>query len=215
MSRHRARARITKPVVCRALGPVFCLLWAIAVLGQEGGSVRKGSMPGGPYPRLPGAVTKAPVWIGNEAPFDIARFFAAPPRDRNAAPLYLDALFEFGSELESCYPAGPAGSQEPGRQGSRSAVPGARPTITDGSEIRFRRSHRRRRQALRRRVPQACRRDSAASNASSRPARDSASRFLTFRWLARWPGSRRFGYGEPWNGGTSSGRSAMSRACSG
>ena len=31
----------------------------------------------------------------------------APPRDRNAAPLYLDALFEFGSEIAECFPEGP------------------------------------------------------------------------------------------------------------
>ena len=31
----------------------------------------------------------------------------AVPRDSNAAPLYLDALFEFSTELEVCFPEGP------------------------------------------------------------------------------------------------------------
>jgi hypothetical protein len=37
----------------------------------------------------------------------VAKFFAAPSRGRNAAPLYLDALFEFGAEMAACYPEGP------------------------------------------------------------------------------------------------------------
>ena len=55
--------------------------------------------------RLPGAVTVAPEWIGAGAPFDVAAFFAALPRDRNAAPLYLDAFFEFDSGVAACFPA--------------------------------------------------------------------------------------------------------------
>jgi hypothetical protein len=62
---------------------------------------------GGPYPRLPGAVVKAPGWIGTDAPFDVARFFAAVSRDHNASPLYLDAFFEFGSDVAVCFPEGP------------------------------------------------------------------------------------------------------------
>ena len=34
----------------------------------------------------------------------MAAFFAAPPPELNAAPLYLDALFEFGPELAVCFP---------------------------------------------------------------------------------------------------------------
>ncbi len=77
-------------VVC---GVALSWLGAIEVLGQD-------------YPRLPGAVTKAPDWIETDAPFDVARFFVAVPRDQNAAPLYLDALFEFGSEVAACFPEG-------------------------------------------------------------------------------------------------------------
>ena len=58
-------------------------------------------------PSLPGAVTRPPDWIGDTAPFDVNAFFAAPPPEENAAPLYLDALFEFGKEVAICFPEGP------------------------------------------------------------------------------------------------------------
>ena len=48
------------------------------------------------YPGLPGAVTKAPEWAVKNAPFDVVAYFTAPTD--NAAPLYLDALFEFDPE---------------------------------------------------------------------------------------------------------------------
>src|SRR6516225_4794682 len=60
------------------------------------------------YPSLPGAVRRPPAWLGKDVPFDVAAFFAAPPASQNAAPLYLDALFEFSGELASCFPAGAA-----------------------------------------------------------------------------------------------------------
>ncbi len=108
MHRPVLRPRITKRCYPGIFGVSLALLWAIAVLGQE--SPRPvGDRPdaGGPYPRLPGAVTKAPAWIGAEAPFDVARFFAPVPRDRNAAPLYLDAFLEFNPEVAVCFPEGP------------------------------------------------------------------------------------------------------------
>jgi hypothetical protein len=86
----------------------FWLALATSAIGQ-GAPGRDGDRPdtAGPYPRLPGAVTTAPDWIGAEAPFDVARYFAPVPRERNAAPLYLDALFEFGTEVAFCFPEGP------------------------------------------------------------------------------------------------------------
>ena len=60
------------------------------------------SMPG-----LPGAVTQPPPWLGKEGPFDVAAFFAAPPPEENAAPRYLEALFEFGEGMAVCFPEGP------------------------------------------------------------------------------------------------------------
>jgi hypothetical protein len=55
------------------------------------------------YPSFPDAVTEPPPWIDADAPFDVAKFFESPPDDENAAPLYLDALFEFSSELSICF----------------------------------------------------------------------------------------------------------------
>jgi hypothetical protein len=49
-------------------------------------------------------VTHPPEGIGPGAPFDVAAFFAAPPPELNAAPLYLDALFELGPEMAACFP---------------------------------------------------------------------------------------------------------------
>ena len=85
-------------------GAVLALLSSFTAWGQE--PARTGTAVG-PYPALPGATTKPPAWIGNVALFDVVKFFAAPPRDRNAAPLYLDALFEFDGGMESCFPEGP------------------------------------------------------------------------------------------------------------
>ena len=60
-----------------------------------------------PVPRLPGAVTEPPPWLPTGALFDVAAFFAPPPPQENAAPRYLEALFEFGSQVEVCFPDGP------------------------------------------------------------------------------------------------------------
>jgi hypothetical protein len=69
-----------------------------------GAAVAMGQGPSpGREPHLPGAVTKAPPWIG-QAPFDVAKFFVLPPSSQNAAPLYLDAFFEFGEEMAVCFP---------------------------------------------------------------------------------------------------------------
>jgi hypothetical protein len=54
-------------------------------------------------PRLPGAVSEPPAWL-KDAPFDIAKFFEMPPPQENAAPLYLDAFYEFSPEMEMCFP---------------------------------------------------------------------------------------------------------------
>jgi hypothetical protein len=54
-------------------------------------------------PKNPGAIEEPPRWIGR-APFDVAAFLALPPADQNAAPLYLDAFFEFDDALAPCFP---------------------------------------------------------------------------------------------------------------
>ncbi len=55
------------------------------------------------YPSLPGAVRELPGWFQKNAPFDVARHFAVVPPDENAAPLYLDALYEFApNDMKLC-----------------------------------------------------------------------------------------------------------------
>ena len=61
--------------------------------------------PAGAYPRFPDAVTGPPAWNDAEPPFDLAEFLKAPPNEENAAPLYLDALFEFGSDVAGLFSA--------------------------------------------------------------------------------------------------------------
>ncbi len=96
--------RIMWKLAPSASGVVLFFLWTIAVCGQSTTARGKGEAS---YPRLPGAVTRAPAWAGADDPFDIARFFAPVPRERNAAPLYLDGLFEFDSGMEICFREGP------------------------------------------------------------------------------------------------------------
>ena len=78
-------------------------------------------------------MTKAPAWLGADAPFDVVKFFVAVPRDQNAAPLYLEALFEFGSELEACFPEGADRSRrsQAARDRSKQYQELIQPTFTD------------------------------------------------------------------------------------
>ena len=61
----------------------------------------------GPFPKFKDGVAMPPPGAVFGAPFDVVKAFAAPPLGQNAAPLYLDALYEFGSEMRSCFPEGP------------------------------------------------------------------------------------------------------------
>jgi hypothetical protein len=55
------------------------------------------------YPSLPGAVRKLPEWLKKNAPFDVVRYFVVVPPEENAAPLYLEALYEFSPrEMAQC-----------------------------------------------------------------------------------------------------------------
>jgi hypothetical protein len=107
MCRIRCTFAKTTSLLLSARGAAFVLLAAVTVSGRETSQRRGGSDLGGPYPRLPGAVTKVPDGLDTNSPFDIRKSFASLPRERNAAPLYLDALFEFGSEMSVCFPEGP------------------------------------------------------------------------------------------------------------
>ena len=57
-----------------------------------------------PEPSLPGAVSAAPQWLDTAGPFNPHDLFAPLEPERNAAPLYLDALIGFSPELAVCYP---------------------------------------------------------------------------------------------------------------
>ncbi|MGZ0163448.1 MAG: hypothetical protein ACKVII_06005 [Planctomycetales bacterium] len=57
-----------------------------------------------PEPVLPGAVTAAPQWLDSGGPFNPQDLFAPLEPERNAAPLYLNSLIGFSSELAVCVP---------------------------------------------------------------------------------------------------------------
>ncbi len=54
------------------------------------------------YPSLPDAISAPPPWLlaDTSAPFDLVEHFSMPIWEDNAAPMYLDALYEFESKLE-------------------------------------------------------------------------------------------------------------------
>src|SRR5579872_4084955 len=59
--------------------------------------------PGRIYPSIPGNLDAVPDWLDGDAPFDPVTCFIELARGENAAPLYLDALYEFcPNEMEVC-----------------------------------------------------------------------------------------------------------------
>lgn len=58
------------------------------------------------YPSLPDAIRSYPTWLTEtpNAPFDLAVYTKLPAAQDNAAPLYLDALYEFSVDVEGCFP---------------------------------------------------------------------------------------------------------------
>ena len=84
-------------------------LLAIAAISPLSRGEDEAERPDAPprFPSLPGAVEEAPAWLLGHAPFDVARFFDAPPPRLNAARGYLVALAEFGDEVRTCFPPGP------------------------------------------------------------------------------------------------------------
>ncbi len=53
--------------------------------------------------KFPRAMTELPDWLVKDAPFDVNQFWITVPPSENAAPLYLDALYEFVPEMEACF----------------------------------------------------------------------------------------------------------------
>ncbi len=62
---------------------------------------------GGFVPTNPYAMVNWPKPVLENAAFDILKFVEPPPANENAAPFYLDALFEFSPELEPCFVGAP------------------------------------------------------------------------------------------------------------
>lgn len=54
-------------------------------------------------PAIPNGLATPPDWLVESAPFDVAKHFELPPPEQNAAPLYLDALYEFSASVEGCF----------------------------------------------------------------------------------------------------------------
>lgn len=75
------------------------------VLGVGYGPASAQSAKAGAEPRLPGAMADPPAWLVKDAPFNVAEFFALPRPEENAAPLYLEALLEFGPGVARCFKA--------------------------------------------------------------------------------------------------------------
>src|SRR5271166_3056478 len=87
MGRVLSGRRIAKHFCLFGLMGAFLLLAAVAVFGQETKGRGGGSEAGGPFPRLPGALTRAPEGLGTDTQFDVEKSFTTLPRERNAAPL--------------------------------------------------------------------------------------------------------------------------------
>jgi hypothetical protein len=66
-----------------------------------------GQAPSGPYPKFQDGVGRLSPALTEGAPPGLIPRFDIPPPERDAAPLYLDALFEFGGEMAACFPEGP------------------------------------------------------------------------------------------------------------
>lgn len=53
---------------------------------------------------MPRALAQLPDEVVREAPFDVSQFWVSVPADQNAAPFYLDALYEFHPSVAVCFP---------------------------------------------------------------------------------------------------------------
>src|SRR5579871_3760466 len=80
--------------------PGLALAWAFLAASASGQTTRA-------HPRLPDAAGVPPREAVANAPFSVAKLFAAPAPERNAAPLYLDALVEFGPGMVDTLRPGP------------------------------------------------------------------------------------------------------------
>jgi len=63
------------------------------------------------FPSFPNAAPQQPQWVSANTPFDVVAYFQIPEAKDNAEPIYLDALFEFSSDMSVCF--GPLDSELP------------------------------------------------------------------------------------------------------
>ncbi len=55
--------------------------------------------------QLPPAMTQLPDWLAQDVPFDPRQYWVVLPSEQNAAPLYLDAFYEFVPHMAVFFPA--------------------------------------------------------------------------------------------------------------
>jgi hypothetical protein len=100
------------------LALMFLIVGTFFSLASHRSSRRTIALPPSPprarhYPDFPDGVSQPPQWLRQDAPFDLDRAFVVIPRDLNAAPLYVDAFFEFAPELGYCFPSEEAEMRAP------------------------------------------------------------------------------------------------------
>ncbi len=76
-----------------------------SVPGTSAGGSSEATATAQRFPSLPGAVSNPPAYLLEDAPFDMRTYFGPLPAEQNAAPLYLDALFEFSADVSGCFSA--------------------------------------------------------------------------------------------------------------
>lgn len=97
MSLSQLKRSYALPVVAFAgIGVLWCNAGSMAY--QKAPKDDAGAAAERSYPSLPGAVRECPEWLKKNAPFDVAEWFQVVPPEENAAPLYLDALYEFAPQ---------------------------------------------------------------------------------------------------------------------
>jgi hypothetical protein len=85
--------------------------------------------------RLPGGVVDPPDWLVKDAPFDMIEFFARPRPEENAAPLYLDAILEFGPGVAACFPTDVRARADAARERNKRLMTVWEPWAKDTSSV--------------------------------------------------------------------------------
>lgn len=90
------RSVVSHAPFVRCVAAMSAIMASIAVAGQQS---QRPTQPeeraARSYPSIPGALQEPPEWMAKNAPFDVRAYFKPIPAEENAAPLYLDILYEF------------------------------------------------------------------------------------------------------------------------